>query len=206
MRQSLLAAILAVVLGVGFITNATAARAAEAVAAESPPPKMRVTALFVPAPLGLLRSGSPGNVATVGSQPAFGFATAFDFLAGPHLFVGFAAAYTFHIVARGTTADAATAFDLTVRFGGSLPVAPKVTVYGYVAPGYSLMQGAPQGTEPQGPIVGLHAGALLDLTPAWFAALELGYQAGFQRSSFNQMEDPANASFFQTGVGVGLRI
>lgn len=203
MRHS---SLLAVVLGVAIITNATAARAAEAVAAESPSAKMRVTALFVPAPLGFLRSGSPGNVATVGSQPAFGFATAFDFIAGPHLFVGFATGYTFHIVARGTTADPATAFDLTVRFGGSLPVAPKVTAYGYLAPGYSWMQGAPQASNPQGPIVGLHAGALLDLTPTWYADVELGYQAGFQRTSFNQMEDPANASFFQTGVGVGVRI
>ena len=66
MRQSLLAAILGVVVGVTFITNATAARAADPVAAEAPPPKMRVTALFVPAPLGLLRSGAPGDVATVG--------------------------------------------------------------------------------------------------------------------------------------------
>ena len=93
-----------------------------------------------------------------------------------------------------------------MRFGGSLSVAPKVTAYGYVAPGYSLMQGAPQASNPQGPILGAHLGALLDLTPTWYAAVELGYLAGFQRTSLNQMEDPANASFFQTGIGVGVRI
>jgi hypothetical protein len=144
---------------------------------------------------------------TVGSQPAFGFATAFDFVAHPHAFVGFGAGYTFNVVARGTSADPGTALDLTFRVGGLLPIGRRFEAYGYVAPGYSFMRkGAPQATGPEGPIVGVHAGALFDLTPTLFLAAELGYQAGFQRAFVNQMDIPFDASFFQIGVGMGVRI
>jgi hypothetical protein len=68
------------------------------------------------------------------------------------------------------------------------------------------MRGAPQATEPQGPVLGAHAGALFDLTPTLFLAAELGYQTGFQRASLNQLDIPYDASFFQTGIGVGARI
>jgi len=187
----------------------TSARAAEAtaVATEAGPSKMRVSALFVPSPIGVLHSGPPGDVVTVGSQPSFGFATAFDFVAHRNVFVGFGAGYTFNIQARGRDGeDTATAFDLTFRAGGIVPIGRRFAAYGYLAPGYSLMRGAPGGLTPQGPIVGVHAGALFDLTPTLFLAGELGYQAGFQRATADQLDIPFDASFFQIGLGMGVRI
>jgi hypothetical protein len=54
----------------------------------------------------------------------------------------------------------ATAFDLTFRVGGLFPIARRFAACGYVEPGYSFMRkGAPQATGPEGPIVGVHAGA-----------------------------------------------
>jgi len=195
------------------LVNLTSVRAAEATAVGTEaaptgaPTKMRVTALFVPSPIGILHSGNPGDEETVSSQPAFGFATAFDFVPHPNLFVGFGAGYTFNVVPSGTTLDPATAFDLTFRVGGAFPFARRFAAYGYVAPGYSFMRkGAPQATGPQGPIVGVHAGALFDLTPTLFLVAELGYQAGFQRAFIDQMDTPFAASFFQTGIGLGVRI
>jgi hypothetical protein len=201
-------ALFVTILGAATMTNLTRARAAEtaAVAVASAPSKMRVTALFVPAPAGILHSAIPGDDVTVGSQPAFGVATAFDFVAHPNVFVGFGAGYTFNVVARGTTAEAGTAFDLTLRVGGSVPITHRMAAYGYLAPGYSFMHGVPGALSPQGPVVGVHAGALFDLTPAWFLAAELGYQAGFQRASVNGMDVAYDASFFQTGIGLGVRI
>jgi hypothetical protein len=207
--------LLAGMLAATALMNLTSARAAATTAiatevpptaTEVPPTKMRVTALFVPAPAGILHSGPPGAVATVGSEPAFGFATAFDFVPHPHAFVGFGASYTFNVVARGTSADPATAFDLTFRVGGIFPIGRGFAACGYVAPGYSFMRGAPQGISPQGPIVGVHAGALFDVTPTLFLAAELGYQDGFQRAPYDQMDIPFDASFFQTGIGLGVRI
>jgi hypothetical protein len=207
MRQR---AFIVVILGAAVVTSRASAGAAETTAvapeaAEAAPTKMRVTALFVPAPVGRLHSGPSGTDLTVGSNPAYGVAAAFDFVAHANVFVGFAAAYTFNIGALGTTANSITALDLNLRFGGSLPVGRAFTAYGYLAPGYSLMR-ALQVAEPQGPVLGVHAGALFDLTPTLFLAAELGYQAGFQRASYNQMDIAFDASFFQTGLGMGVRI
>jgi hypothetical protein len=196
------------VLAATALVNLGSARAAEttAVATAAPGTKMRVTALFVPLPAGTLHSGTPGDDVTVGSQPAFGVATAFDLIPHPNAFVGLGAGYTFNVAARGTTADAATALDLTLRVGGIFPIGRGFSAYGYVAPGYSFLRGTPGGTSPRGLIVGVHAGALFDVMPTLFLAAELGYQAGFQRASVDQMDVPYDASFFQTGVGVGVRI
>jgi hypothetical protein len=200
-----------VTLGAVVIANQASAPAAETVdvapvGADATPSKVRVTALFVPAPMGVLHSNTPGDEVRVGSNPAYGVAAAFDFVPHPNAFVGFAAAYTFNIGAQGTTSNSVTAFDLTLRLGGSLPVARRFTAYGYLAPGYSFMRGAPGATEPQGPVIGAHAGAMFDLTPSLFLAAEVGYQAGFQRAAVDQMDIAYDASFFQTGIGVGARI
>jgi hypothetical protein len=208
MRQR---ALIIVIVGAAAITNQASARAAEtvdvaAVGADAAPAKMRVTALLVPAPLGRSRSGPPDALAVVGMKPAYGAAAAFDFVAHPNVFVGFAAGYWFDIGALGTPPRSATAFELTLRLGGSYPVGRGFTAYGYLAPGYSLMRGLPQAVEPQGPVLGAHAGALFDLTPTLFLAAELGYQAGFQRAAYNLMDIAAAVSFVQTGIGVGVRI
>jgi hypothetical protein len=195
-------------LEAAFTTTLTSARAAEttAVVTEAPPTKMRVTAMFVPAPAGLLHSGPAGSDYTVGAEPAFGVATAFDFVPHRNMFVGFAAAYTFNVQARGTDADPDTSLDLTLRFGGSYPLGRRVVAYGYLSPGYSFMRGPSQGVSPEGPIIGVHAGAQFDLTPIWFLAAEVGYQAGFQRAFVDGMDVAYDASFFQTGLGLGVRI
>ena len=190
------------------LMNLASARAAEttAVATEAPPTKVRVTALFVPAPAGTLHSATPGDDVSVGSQTAYGFATAFDFVPHRNAFVGFGANYTFNVQALGRMADSATAFDLTLRVGGLYPIGRGFSAYGDVAPGYSFMRGMPGGTSAQGPVIGVHAGALFDVTPALFLAAELGYQAGFQRATVNDMDIAYDASFFQTGIGLGVRI
>jgi hypothetical protein len=65
---------------------------------------------------------------------------------------------------------------------------------------------APGDGTAHGPVIGAHAGALFELTPALFLDAGLGYEAGFQHATYNQQDIPYSASFFQTRLGVGVRI
>ena len=182
------------------------AGAADPAAAQPAPNRMRIAVMFVPAPLGILYSG-PGTGSSVGAEPAYGMMTTFDFLARHNLFAGFAPAYAFHVRARGAPPSASPGrkFDLLFRFGYSHAIGERVRAYGYLAPGYSFLSQLNLGTESQGPLIGVHAGAQYDLTEAFFLAAEIGYQAGFQRATFEPEHYAFTTNYIQIGLGAGTQ-
>jgi hypothetical protein len=197
-----------VMVGTAAVISSTAYAAAgkDTTAARAGTDKMRVGITLLPMPLGLLRSGGAGSDTSVGSVFAFAVMTSVDFVTHPNVFVGLAPSYAFHIKARGADVDPGQELDLLLRLGYTAPVGRWLHPYGYVALGYSFISGIPGRTDAQGLVIGLHGGALLDLTPSLFLDAELGYQAGFQRDLDSLMERNQRASFVQVGVGVGVRI
>jgi hypothetical protein len=178
-----------------------------ATAAPPAPGPIRLGFTLVPAPLGSLRSGSPGEEFSVGSQFAFAVMPVVDLSLARHFFVGFAPSYTFNIKAKNGPDDAASELDLLLRIGAEAAATDRFQIYGYLSPGYGFMYGLPPGGEGvRGPVLGLHAGGRLDLTPAFFVNAEVGYQMGFQTTSTNGSDAEWHASFFQIGLGAGVRI
>src|SRR4029077_4933938 len=111
---------------------------------------------------------------------AFAVMPVFDYLVLPNFFVGIAPSYAFNVKPKDATGDAGKELDIMLRLGGGLPVAEKIGVYGYAAPGYSVVS-PPQGDSYKGLILGLHAGGMMDIASNLFVNAELGYHLGFQK-------------------------
>ena len=175
-----------------------------ATATPATPGPIRPGLTLVPAPFGSLTSGPSGAEFSVGSQFAFAVMPVVDLSLARHLFVGFAPSYTFNIQALGRSADAASELDLLLRIGTEVAATERLQIYGYLSPGYAFMSGLPNDASARGPVIGLHAGGRLDLTPAFFVNAEVGYQRGFQNAPTSGAE--YHASFFQIGLGAGVRL
>lgn len=187
-------------------TQSAEAASVEATAAPPAPGPIRLGLTLVPAPFGTLKSGTPGAEFSVGSQFAFAVMPVLDISRAHHLFVGFAPCYTFNIKAKNGPDDAASELDLLLRIGAEVAATDRIQLYGYLSPGYAFMYGLPTGVSARGPVIGLHAGGRLDLTATFFVNAEVGYQMGFQTVSTSGSNPDWYASFFQIGLGGGVRI
>lgn len=157
---------------------------------------MRLGINLVPMPY-----GSTGGDQTVTTSFAFGVMPAFDYLVHPNFFVGIGPTYTFNVKAKDFTGDAASQFDILLRLGGGAPVAEKIHLFGYLAPGYSLIMPS-SGDSAKGLTVGAHAGAIYELATALFLNGTVGYQVGMQKL----MELDAKTNYLQVALGVGMRL
>ena len=142
----------------------------------------------------------------MGSVFAFAVMPVVDLSLPRHLFVGFAPSYTFNIKAKNGPADGASELDLLLRIGAEAAATDRLQLYGYLSPGYAFMSGLPLDRSARGPVVGLHGGGRLDLTPAFFVNAEVGFQIGFQDASVNGSDFEYHAAFMQIGLGAGVRI
>ena len=189
------------------VTQSAEVAPVTSVAATAGPPApgpIRLGLTLVPAPFGSLRSGPPGAEFWVGSQFAFGVMPVLDVSLAHHLFVGFAPSYAFNIKAKHGPEEGARELDLLLRIGAEAAATDRLQLYGYLSPGYGFLHGLPSDLSAAGPVVGLHGGGRLDLTPTFFVNAEAGYQMGFLTASPNGSVQ--YAGFVQIGLGAGVRI
>ena len=162
--------------------------------------------ILVPTPAGILSSRTEGMETTVGSVFALGVMATADVDLHPHLFAGVGVNQTFHVRARGTSANANNQLDLLLRVGAIFGIADRARLYGYLAPGYSFIGDNGQHPSARGPVVGVHGGVMFDATARIYLSAELGYQQGFQQATIDGVTDRFNASFVQVGLGAGVRL
>jgi len=163
--------------------------------------KMRLGVTLMPMPLGSLKSNLGGAESSVDSAIAFGVMPVFDYLVLPNVFVGAAPSYTFNVKGKDDMGAASKELDLLLRVGYGLPVSEKLGLYGYASPGYSIISQS-QGDSAKGLVLGLHAGAMMDVASNLFVNGQLGYQLGFQKLADADMK----SNFLQIGLGVGMRL
>jgi hypothetical protein len=167
-----------------------------------PNSKLRLGLNLVPMPFGKAKANISGlGEASADTAFAFGIMPAADYILSPYFFVGFAPQLTFNIKGKDFTGDAGKMLDFLVRAGGNAPVADTIELYGYLAPGYSIVI-PPMGDSSKGFVLGFHGGAILDLAPNLFVNLELGYQFGFQKVH----DFDYKLNYFQIGLGGGMRL
>lgn len=166
---------------------------------------LRVGLNLVPEPFGQFTASVQTPIGTVsGSQDtafAFGFAPYLDYLLHPNLFVGFSPVYSVHVKGDNSNGDSSQQLDLLIRAGAQLPLAAGLQVFGYLAPGYSVIM-IPNADNPSGFVLGLHAGATYNVNDKVYALFQLGYQFGYQSTSNADVKD----DLFQFGLGIGSRI
>lgn len=189
-------------LGVAIVSpKAVAATADESMTNPGSPTTVRVAVVVQGIPTARLED----PVEVVGAVPTYGAMASFDFVSRRNLFFGVASRYTTGIRARGSSAQPMRDFDLLFRLGYDQRLGDRFHAYGYLAPGYSFLNGLASMLG-QGPVFGASVGGLLDLTSDFFCLAELGYQAGFQRGFADNMQFRLTVGLVQVGIGLGARI
>lgn len=163
---------------------------------------MRLGVVLSPMPAGTFKG--PMGLST-DAKFAFAVMPTFDFGLGQFAFAGLAPQFIFNVKGKNATGDSANELDLRARVGGVAKVADTVRLFGYAAPGYSIIMvpnKAMGADNPSGFVLGFAAGSTLDLTPSTYLSGEIGYQVGYQAA--NSIDFKTN--FFHIGVGVGMRL
>jgi hypothetical protein len=187
----------------------TAAATATPTAADAT--KMRLGLNIVPMPIGSLKSNVAGADTSLDTAFAFGVMPIFDYKLHPNFFVGVSPLYIFNVKGKDAMGDAASELDIQLRLGGGAPLTDKLGAYGYLSPGYSIVM-LPQAVKdagasnPKGFMLGIHAGAMMDLASNVFVNAELGYQLGFQKMSIGGTDVDSKSNFFQIGLGAGIHL
>ena len=170
---------------------------------------MRLGVVLSPMPAGTLKGSALGVTAESDTKFAFGVMPTFDFSLNQFLFVGLAPQFIFNVKADESDSDAAKELDLRARIGGIAKVADTIRVFGYAAPGYSIIMLPDEADgidNPAGFVLGFAAGAAFDLAPSTYLSAEIGYQVGYQSTKFLNNDVDFKTNYLHLGVGLGFRL
>jgi hypothetical protein len=157
-------------------------------------------------PSGTLTLSGAGDDVSNDTDTAFALGGNLAFAVHPNFSIGFAPRIIFGVQGEGGT-ETAKEFDLRARAELHGAIAPNAQVFGFVAPGYSflVMPSDFPADDPSGLVVAFGAGASVDVTPQVFLTGEIGYQVGFQSTSFQGTDVDVTTDFLHLGVGAGTR-
>jgi hypothetical protein len=195
------------------LVGSTAAAQETAVSADTSlgePSKARIGVVLSPMPSGTLKVEAAGFAGDTDAKFAFGVMPTFDFSLNQFLFVGVAPQYIFNVNGDDFDGDAASELDLRARIGGIAKVADTVRVFGYLAPGYSILMLPDDGfgnvDDPKGFVLGFAGGAAFDLAPSTYLSAEVGYQVGYQSTEVLNNDVDFKTNYLHLGVGLGFRL
>jgi hypothetical protein len=198
-----------------LLTSSLALSALIASAGAASAEGVHASAGFVTATAGTMTVEVGPDSADFDLKTAFGVAAAVDYDVLPFLSVGIAPRLFFGVKPSDEVfenSDAAKILDLRARVTGFHEVAPKLTLFGYFAPGYSLMMSADDsedgGSDPKGLVVGVGGGANYAVTPQIFVGADVGYQLGFQKgtvvnSEGAEIDADAGIRYLTVGLNAG---
>jgi hypothetical protein len=132
-------------------------------------------------PIGTLKStASGGPTFTDDAAVAFQINGLLDYRVTPLLSIGFAPGIIFNVKTSGGDSSG-TELDLPIRLALGGPVAPKVRLYGFVSPGYSVLfpPSDSGGGHPSGLMLGFGGGVGVRVARGVMLTGELGYQFRF---------------------------
>ncbi len=148
-----------------------------------------------------------GNTDT---STAYGVGMNFDYDLTPNISVGAAPRIIFGIASDKEKGDVDTTeeIDLRARVVAHFPVADKLQVYGFAAPGFAISTNASADkdlTNPTGFLIAFGGGATYDVSPSMFLSAEAGYQLSFQSVTEGNSTGDWNTKFLSVGFGAGTR-
>jgi hypothetical protein len=172
--------------------------------------RLSVMAAIVPNASATLGRGE--HVSYTAADRALAGRLSLDYACGDVLFLGIGSQYVYWLhdsLADGPAAGSET--DLHARIGANSRLTESWHLFGYLAPGYSVLvsptTGLPRSTNPRGLVVAGSVGTAVDLHPALYFTLELGYQEGFQVDRVDTGPPVDHSTrFVHVGMGLGLRL
>lgn len=155
-------------------------------------------------PLGTISFDAPGESDSADTAIAFGINGLIDYAINPAISIGFMPQVLLNVKPEDED-ESAKQFDLLVRVAGHYPAAPNIDLYGYLAPGYSIISPPdwPDNVDrPKGLIIGFGGGAAYQVAPRTAITGELGYQIGLQGLEENGVAIDLETSYLRVGAGV----
>lgn len=195
----------AVTLAVAALVASERSAAAQSAGGPASIGRMRLSFSIVPAPLGSIETNFGGQKVSTDTAVAFGLRPAFDYSINKYLFVGFGPQFLFNVKADSGS-DAGKAVDLLLRVGGHAPVADNVQLYGYLAPGYSVIYPPTGNEDPSGFVLGVAVGALFSINERLFASADIGYQLGYQEATVLGADFDYHLRYLLIGLGIGMKL
>ena len=193
--------------------GASVSPAAPAVTATAPTASgsnTQVGVNFLPMTLGRKTAADNSGVTTSGDLSlAYGVCLSASYTVLSGLSVGIAPQLVLNVKPKDASWDASKEYDLMARVAYAYSVATKIAVYGEFMPGYSIISvpNLPQGIDnPSGLVLAFGVGATLDITDQLFANLGVGYQMGFQKTTFLGMDFDGKTKFLRVAIGVGMKL
>jgi hypothetical protein len=179
-----------------------------------PTQRLELTAAVLPMVFGTIGGGQEVLFPSADAAVAFGVGVSVGYRIVSGLSVGLAPQILFNVKGDDDAESAATEYDLLARVAYAYPVLPRLTVYGELLPGYSVLslpahfrnvEGAAV-DNPKGFVLVVGGGAALDLTDKLFVHLGIGYQVGFQRGSVGGRSFDYKTEFLRVSLGGGVRL
>ena len=145
---------------------------------------------------------------SVDTDMGYGIGGTIEFPIARRFSLGFAPRYLFHVNGEPHR-NAGSQLDLAARAKARFPINPRTTLFGYLAPGYSMV-GVPDGSifkglDPAGLILGIGGGGDFMISPSTFITIELGYTWGFQSDSEDGFKYTYATNLLHLGFGIGAQ-
>jgi hypothetical protein len=170
---------------------------AQAVADPAAGPKMWVGGHLGLSPIGSLKADAQGMSTSTDPATAFELGARFEYQVTPLISIGIAPAVLFGVKGKDET-DSASQLDLPLRVTAGSDLAPRIRIYGFAAPGYSIRFPPSRGTgdtpHPSGWMIGFGGGVGYRIAPKLTLAGELGYQFRFLSMTEDVLGNPVDVS------------
>lgn len=170
---------------------------AQAVADPASGPKLWLGGHLGLSPFGTLKAEAMGMSASFDAATAFEIGGRLEYQVAPLVSIGIAPALLFGVKEKDAS-DSSSQLDLPLRITVGGEVAPKVRLYGFGAPGYTILfpPSDSQGNtmHPSGFMIGFGGGAAFRLAPKFTLAGELGYQFRFLSETVQVLGQSIDAS------------
>lgn len=139
---------------------------------------------------------------------AYGIGGQLDYWATPQISIGLAPRLIFNVIPEDADDDddSASQLDVAVRVQYNHQANPQLTVFGFAAPGFSVIM-LPEEAEgidnPKGFILGFGGGIRYGIGGKTFLQAELGYQLGYHGTEFMDVDLTFATNLLHLGAGVG---
>lgn len=159
-------------------------------------------------------SGSLFGVSGSGSQSAdvaYGIDVIADTEVNDLVSIGIAPRFLFNVIGKNDNGDASSQIDLRARVAVGHELIPKLRIYGFAEPGYSIIfppdsNNNNQKVHPNGFVIAVGGGAAIHFTPKIAATFELGYQWGFQTWSATVLGQDTSGDYKDEYLTLGFGV
>lgn len=157
-------------------------------------------------PVGTFKASSGSISNSVDLETAYGIGGLVEYRISRNISVGFAPSVTLHVRGKDDTSSGSE-LDLPLRVAFGAPVTPKLRLYGFVSPGYTILYPPDSAVNndignPSGFMIGLGGGTASQLASGVFLTGEIGYQFRFPSTTVQGVDISLDVNYLTLSAGI----